>query len=79
MLTALTLTLATAAGATTGPDPQAVLAKVKQAVFHRLVLPGEQIRYHDRKYYVEAAPEISDREYDQQDVFRSRLPHHQST
>ncbi len=24
----------------------------------------EQIRYHDRKYYVEAAPEISDREYD---------------
>lgn len=24
----------------------------------------ETIRYHDRKYYVEAAPEISDREYD---------------
>ncbi len=24
----------------------------------------ERIRYHDRKYYVEAAPEISDREYD---------------
>jgi DNA ligase (NAD+) len=24
----------------------------------------EQIRYHDRKYYVEAAPEISDRQYD---------------
>ena len=24
----------------------------------------EQIRYHDRKYYVEAAPEISDTEYD---------------
>ncbi len=24
----------------------------------------EQIRYHDRKYYVDAAPEISDREYD---------------
>jgi len=24
----------------------------------------EQIRYHDRKYYVEAAPEITDREYD---------------
>jgi DNA ligase (NAD+) len=24
----------------------------------------EEIRYHDRKYYVEAAPEISDREYD---------------
>ncbi len=24
----------------------------------------EQIRFHDRKYYVEAAPEISDREYD---------------
>jgi 3-hydroxyacyl-[acyl-carrier-protein] dehydratase len=23
-----------------------ILAKVKQAVFHRLVLPGEQIRYH---------------------------------
>ena len=25
----------------------------------------EQIRYHDRKYYVEAAPEITDLEYDQ--------------
>src|SRR5690348_5279303 len=24
----------------------------------------EQIRYHDWKYYVEAAPEISDRDYD---------------
>lgn len=24
----------------------------------------DQIRYHDRKYYVDAAPEISDREYD---------------
>ncbi len=24
----------------------------------------EQIRHHDRKYYVEAAPEISDLEYD---------------
>ncbi len=24
----------------------------------------EQIRHHDRKYYVDAAPEISDREYD---------------
>jgi DNA ligase (NAD+) len=24
----------------------------------------EKIRYHDRKYYVEAAPEISDRDYD---------------
>ena len=24
----------------------------------------EEIRHHDRKYYVEAAPEISDREYD---------------
>ena len=24
----------------------------------------ETIRYHDRKYYVEDAPEISDREYD---------------
>jgi DNA ligase (NAD+) len=24
----------------------------------------EEIRYHDRKYYVEAAPEISDRDYD---------------
>ena len=24
----------------------------------------ELIRYHDRKYYVEAQPEISDREYD---------------
>jgi len=24
----------------------------------------EKIRHHDRKYYVEARPEISDREYD---------------
>ena len=24
----------------------------------------EQIRYHDRKYYVDADPEISDRNYD---------------
>ena len=24
----------------------------------------KEIRYHDRKYYVEAAPEISDRQYD---------------
>ena len=24
----------------------------------------EEIRYHDRKYYVEAAPEISDQDYD---------------
>ena len=24
----------------------------------------DEIRYHDRKYYVEAAPEISDLEYD---------------
>ena len=24
----------------------------------------EEIRYHDRKYYVENAPEISDRQYD---------------
>ncbi len=25
----------------------------------------EQIRYHDRKYYIEAAPEISDKQYDE--------------
>jgi DNA ligase (NAD+) len=34
-------------------DPAAEMARLR-----------EQIRYHDRKYYVEAAPEISDREYD---------------
>ena len=30
----------------------------------------DEIRYHDRKYYVEAAPEVSDRDYDQ---FMARL------
>jgi DNA ligase (NAD+) len=32
---------------------------------HRIHELREQIRLHDRKYYVEAAPVISDREYDQ--------------
>lgn len=31
---------------------------------HEIEKLREQIRYHDRKYYVEARPEISDREYD---------------
>ena len=30
----------------------------------RIARLREEIRRHDRKYYVEAAPEISDREYD---------------
>jgi DNA ligase (NAD+) len=30
----------------------------------RITRLREEIRHHDRKYYVEAAPEISDREYD---------------
>ena len=30
----------------------------------RIARLREQIRHHDRKYYVEAAPEISDRDYD---------------
>ena len=30
----------------------------------RIAELSELIRYHDRKYYVEAAPEISDLEYD---------------
>jgi DNA ligase (NAD+) len=30
----------------------------------RIARLREKIRYHDRKYYVEAAPEITDREYD---------------
>ena len=34
-------------------DPAAEIARLR-----------DQIRYHDRKYYVEAAPEISDLEYD---------------
>ena len=34
-------------------DPAAEIAKLR-----------EEIRYHDRKYYVEAAPQISDLEYD---------------
>lgn len=33
-------------------------------VQRRIEALRELIRYHDRKYYVEAAPEISDREYD---------------
>jgi DNA ligase (NAD+) len=33
-------------------------------VKHEIEKLREQIRYHDRKYYVEAAPEISDLEYD---------------
>ena len=35
------------------PDASAEIARLR-----------EEIRHHDRKYYVEAAPEISDREYD---------------
>ncbi|MFH1921673.1 MAG: NAD-dependent DNA ligase LigA, partial [Planctomycetota bacterium] len=35
------------------PDPAKEIARLR-----------EEIRRHDRKYYVEAAPEISDREYD---------------
>ena len=35
------------------PDPSAEIARLR-----------EEIRRHDRKYYVEAAPEISDRDYD---------------
>lgn len=30
----------------------------------RIARLRDEIRHHDRKYYVEAAPEISDREYD---------------
>jgi DNA ligase (NAD+) len=35
------------------PDPAAEIARLR-----------EQIRYHDRRYYIEAAPELSDLEYD---------------
>ncbi len=35
------------------PDPATEIARLR-----------EEIRRHDRKYYIEAAPEISDREYD---------------
>ena len=34
-------------------DPAAEIARLR-----------EEIRYHDRKYHIEAAPEISDRQYD---------------
>lgn len=37
------------------------MSKAPQSRIEKL---REQIRYHDRKYYVEAAPEISDLEYD---------------
>jgi DNA ligase (NAD+) len=36
----------------------------KQSVAKQIAELRETIRYHDRKYYVEAAPEISDLEYD---------------
>jgi DNA ligase (NAD+) len=36
----------------------------KAEIARRIEELRELIRYHDRKYYVEAAPEISDREYD---------------
>lgn len=36
-----------------------------QKISEELERLRDEIRYHDRKYYVEAAPEISDREYDQ--------------
>ncbi|MBM4001151.1 MAG: NAD-dependent DNA ligase LigA [Planctomycetes bacterium] len=36
-----------------GSDPRATIERIRDA-----------IRHHDRKYYVEAQPEISDREYD---------------
>jgi DNA ligase (NAD+) len=35
-----------------------------QEASHRIDQLRQQIRYHDRKYYVEASPEISDLEYD---------------
>ncbi|MEX0978347.1 MAG: NAD-dependent DNA ligase LigA, partial [Pirellulales bacterium] len=35
------------------PDPAHEIEKLR-----------DEIRYHDRKYYVEAQPEISDRQYD---------------
>ena len=34
-------------------DPAAEIARLR-----------DEIRYHDRRYYVEAAPELSDLEYD---------------
>ncbi len=37
---------------------------MSREVARRIDALREQIRYHDRKYYVEAAPEISDVEYD---------------
>ena len=40
----------------TGPVPSDPAAEIAQLC--------EKIRYHDRKYYVEAAPEIPDHEYD---------------
>jgi DNA ligase (NAD+) len=40
------------------------MRKMASAVEHELEALREQIRYHDRKYYVEASPEISDLEYD---------------
>jgi DNA ligase (NAD+) len=37
---------------------------VENSLLQQAAILREQIRYHDRKYYVEAAPEISDLEYD---------------
>jgi DNA ligase (NAD+) len=40
------------------------MRKMASAEQHELEALREQIRYHDRKYYVEASPEISDLHYD---------------
>jgi DNA ligase (NAD+) len=40
------------------------MRKMASAEQHELEALREQVRYHDRKYYVEASPEISDLQYD---------------
>src|SRR5688572_26392350 len=37
---------------------------MSQSIERRISALRDEIRHHDRKYYVEAEPEISDREYD---------------
>jgi DNA ligase (NAD+) len=39
-------------------------AVAKQSIAHEIAALREEIREHDRRYYVDAAPTISDREYD---------------
>lgn len=54
------------------PEPEPLNPLMSSDV-ERINKLREEIRYHDRKYYVEAAPEISDLEYDRKLAELARL------